>query len=53
MEQQTVPNRKRSVIIPITKKGNAEEYSNYCAIALVSHASKVILKSLRLGFSSM
>ena len=51
--QQWPQDRKRSVFIPITKKGNAEEYSNYCAIALVSHASKVILKSLRLGFSSM
>ena len=35
---------KRSVFIPIPKKGNAKECSNYCKIALISHASKVILK---------
>ena len=35
---------KRSVFIPIPKKGNAKEYSNYCTIALISHASKVMLK---------
>ena len=35
---------KRSVFIPIPKKGNAKEYSNYHTIALISHASKVILK---------
>ena len=33
---------KRSVFIPIPKKGNAKECSNYCTIALISHASKVI-----------
>ena len=33
--------------IPIPKKGNAKEYSNYCTIALISHASKVILKILQ------
>ena len=38
---------KRSVFIPILKKGNAKEYSNYCTIALISHASKVMLKSLQ------
>ena len=32
---------KRSVFIPIPKKGNAKECSNYCTIALNSHASKV------------
>ena len=32
---------------PIPKKGNAKEYSNYCTIALVSHASKVMLKILQ------
>ena len=32
-----------SVFIPIPKKGNAKECSNYCTIALISHASKVIL----------
>ena len=38
---------KRSVFILIPKKGNAEECSNYCTIALISHASKVMLKILQ------
>ena len=38
---------KRSVFIPIPKKGNAKECSNYCTIALISHASKVVLKILQ------
>ena len=38
---------KRSVFIPIPKKGNAEECSNYRTIALISHASKVMLKILQ------
>ena len=38
---------KRSVFIPIPKKGNAKECSNYHAIALISHASKVVLKILQ------
>ena len=38
---------KRSVFIPIPKKGNAKECSNYCTNALVSHASKVMLKILQ------
>ena len=33
--------------IPIPKKGNAKEYSNYCTIGLISHASKVMLKILQ------
>ena len=37
-------NWKRSVFIPIPKKGNAKECSNYSTIALISHASKVMLK---------
>ena len=37
---------KRSVFIPITKKGNAKECSNYHTTALISHASKVTLKIL-------
>ena len=37
---------KKSVFIPIPKKGNAKEYSNYHTIALISHASKVMLKIL-------
>ena len=38
---------KRSVFIPIPKKGNAKECSNYCTIALISHASTVMLKILQ------
>ena len=38
---------KRSVFIPIPKKGNAKEYSNYCTIALISYASKIMLKILQ------
>ena len=38
---------KRSVFIPIPKKGNAKECSNYYAIALISHTSKVMLKILQ------
>ena len=37
---------ERLVFIPIPKKGNAEEYSNYRTIALISHASKVMLTIL-------
>ena len=39
--------RKRSVFIPIPKKANAKECSNYCIIALISRASKVMLKILQ------
>ena len=42
--QQWPQDRKRSVFIPIPKKGNAKECSNYCTIAIVSHASTVMLK---------
>ena len=38
---------KTSVLIPIPKKGNAKECSNYCIIALISHTSKVMLKILQ------
>ena len=38
---------KRSVFIPIPKKGNAKECSNYCTIALISHISKIMLKILQ------
>ena len=38
---------KKSVFIPIPKKGNAKERSNNCTIALISHASKVVLKILQ------
>ena len=42
--QQWPQHWKRSVFIPVPKKGNAKECSNYHTIALISHASKVILK---------
>ena len=45
--QQWPQNWKTSVLIPIPKKGNAKECSNYCTIALISHASKVMLKILQ------
>ena len=45
--QQWLQDWKRSVFIPIPKKGNANEYSNYCTIALISHTSKVMLKILQ------
>ena len=41
---------KRSVFIPISKKGNVKEHSNYRTIALISHASKVMLKILQARF---
>ena len=44
---QQSPQDKRSVFIPIPKKGNAKECSNYCTIALISHASEVMLKILQ------
>ena len=45
--QQWPQDWKRSVFIPIPKKGSAEECSNYCTIALISQASKVMLKILQ------
>ena len=45
--QQWPQDWKRSVFIPIPKKGNAKECSNYSTIALISHASKVMLKILQ------
>ena len=45
--QQWLQDCKRSVFIAIPKKGNAKECSNYITIALISHASKVILKILQ------
>ena len=42
--QQQPQDWKRSVFIPIPKKSNATESSNYCKTALISHASKVMLK---------
>ena len=45
--QQWLQDWKRSVFIPIPKKGNGKECSNYCTIVLISHASKVMLKILQ------
>ena len=45
--QQWPQDWKSSVFIPIPKKGNAKECSNYCTIALISHTSKVMLKILQ------
>ena len=45
--QQQLQDWKSSVFIPIPKKDNAKECSNYCTIALISHTSKVMLKSLQ------
>ena len=41
------PDVKRSVFIPIPKKGNAKECANYCTVAPASHASKEMLKVLQ------
>ena len=48
--QQWLQDWKRSVFIPIPKKGNAKDCTNYCTIALISHASKVMLKILQARF---
>ena len=45
--QQWPQDWERSIFIPIPKKGNAKECSNYCTIALISHTSKVMLKILQ------
>ena len=45
--QQQPQDWKRSVFIPITKKGNVKKCSNYCTIVLISYASKVMLKILQ------
>ena len=45
--QQWPQDWKRSVFIPIPKKGNAKDCSNYCTIAFISHTSKVMLKILQ------
>ena len=53
MEEQWPQEWKRSVFIPIPKKGNAKECSNYRTIALISHASKLMLKILQPGFKNV
>ena len=50
--QQWPQDWKRSVFIQIPNKGRVKEGSNYCTIALISHASKVMLKILQVGFNS-
>ena len=50
--QQWLQDWKVSVFIPIKKKGNAKECSNYCTIALTLHSSKVMLKILQASFNS-
>ena len=44
--QQCPQDWKMSVFIPVSKKGNAKECSNYCTTLLISHTSKVMLKIL-------
>ena len=51
--QQWPQDWNRPVFIPIPKKGNAKEYSNYHTIALISHTSKVMLKILQVKLNSM
>ena len=48
--QQWPQDWKRSIFIPIPKKGNAKDCSNYRPVALISHASKVMLKILQARF---
>ena len=50
--QQWPQDWKRSVFIPIPKKGNAKECSNYHTIVLISHTSQVVLKFLQVDFNS-
>ena len=45
--QQWTQDRKKSVFIPVPKKGNAKQCSDYCTIALISHTSRVMLKILQ------
>ena len=50
--QQRPQEWKRSIFIPIPKKSNAKECSNYHTIALISHTSKIMLKFSKPGFSN-
>ena len=52
IEWHQLTHRKRPALMPIPKKDNAKEYSNYHTIALISHASKVMLKFSKPGFNS-
>ena len=51
--QQWPQDWKKSVFIPIPKKGNAKGCSNYHTVALISHSSKVMLKFSKPGFSNI
>ena len=51
--QQWPQDWKRSVFIPIPKKGTAKKSSNYCTIAHISHPSKIMLKFSKVGFNSL
>ena len=51
--QQWPQDWEKSVFIPIPKKGNAKECSNYHTIALISHTSQVVLRFLQVDFNSM
>ena len=51
--QQWPRDWKRSVFIPIPKKGSAKKWSNYCTIALISHTSKIMLKILQAQASTV
>ena len=51
LENSAVATRLEKVSFhPIPKKGNAKECSNYCTIAFISHASKVMLNIIQIGF---
>ena len=50
--QQWPQDWKISDFIPIAKNGNAKKFSNYCTIAFISHASKVMVKFSKPGFNS-
>ena len=47
LENTVAAGLEKVVFIPIPKKGNVKKCSNYCIIALISHASKVMLKILQ------
>ena len=51
--QQWPQDWRRSVFIPVSKKGNPKDCSDYCTIALISHTSKIGLKFSKPGFSNM
>ena len=52
LENSAVATGLEKVFIPVPKKGNAKECSSYHTIALISHASKVMLKIFQPGFNS-